>query len=100
MQIKPASPADFIPRYASELGLSGEVQARAREIVDMARENNALAGRSPTGVVAAALYIATKLEGDKITQREIAEKVGVTSVTVRKNYQDIIEAVGLEEELE
>jgi len=100
MKIKPGRPEDFIPRYASELGLPGEVQAKARRIIEDARETDALAGRSPTGIVAASLYIATRLEGEKLTQREIADKVGVTSVTVRKNYKDLVEALGIEEEME
>ncbi|WEL19487.1 transcription initiation factor IIB [Candidatus Nanohalococcus occultus] len=100
MQIKPGRPEDFIPRYASQLGLSGEVQAKARGIIQDARNTDALAGRSPTGIVAASLYIATKLEGEKLTQREIADEVGVTSVTVRKNYKDLAESLGIEEELE
>lgn len=100
MKIKPGRPEDFIPRYASDLDLSGEIQARARRIIENARETDALAGRSPTGIVAASLYIATRLEGEKLTQREIAEKVGVTSVTVRKNYKDLVEALGIEEEME
>lgn len=100
MQIKPGKPEDFIPRYTSELGLPGEVQARARRVVEKAREEEAMAGRSPTGMVAAALYIAAKLEGEELTQRKIANHVGVTSVTVRKNYKDLVEALGIEEELE
>jgi transcription initiation factor TFIIB len=100
MQIKPGRPEEFIPRYASELGLSGEVQARARHVIKQAREKEAMAGRSPTGMVAAALYIASKLEGEKLTQREIADQVGVTSVTVRKNYKDLVEALGIEQEME
>jgi transcription initiation factor TFIIB len=100
MKIKPGRPEDFIPRYASRLGLDGSVQARARNLIKDARQTDAIAGRSPTGIVAASLYIASKLEGDKLTQREIAEQVGVTSVTVRKNYKDLVEALGIEEEME
>lgn len=100
MQIKPGKPEDFIPRYASELGLPGEVQARARQIISDARQEEAMAGRSPTGMVAAALYIAAKLEGVELTQREIANYVGVTSVTVRKNYKDLVESLGIAEQLE
>jgi len=100
MQIKPGKPEDFIPRYTSELGLPGEVQATARNIIEQARKEEALAGRSPTGMVAAALYIAAKLEDQETTQREIANHVGVTSVTVRKNYKDLVEALGIEERLE
>ncbi|MFB6245157.1 MAG: transcription initiation factor IIB family protein [Candidatus Nanohaloarchaea archaeon] len=100
MKIKPGRPEDFIPRYASKLDLPGEIQANARRIIQDARDTDALAGRSPTGIVAASLYIATQVEDEDLTQREIAEKVGVTSVTVRKNYKDLAEALGMEEELE
>ncbi|MFB6145344.1 MAG: transcription initiation factor IIB family protein [Candidatus Nanohaloarchaea archaeon] len=97
---KPANPEDFLPRYSEDLRLSGKTNARARKIIRKARDKGALAGRSPGAVVAAAIYIATLLEDEKINQKDIAETVNVTEVTVRKNYSEIAEALGIEEEIE
>ncbi len=100
LRIVPVNPEDFVSRYAEELGLSGEIQGNARELISEAREKEIVAGKSPDSIVAAALYVAAKLDGRDITQKEVADSVDVTEVTVRKGYQDIVEGLDLHEELE
>lgn len=100
LRIVPVDPVDFIPRFGQQLDINGRVQARARKIIQDASEANLLAGRSPDSIVASALYLAVRLEGHEVPQRKIAETVGVTEVTIRKGYQDLLEGLGLEEELE
>ncbi len=100
IKILPAKPEDYIPRFASLLGLSGKVQARAREILKKALDEDIVSGKGPTGIAAAALYIAAVLEGEKRTQRDIADIVGVTEVTIRNRYKDLVEKLGIEEEVE
>jgi len=100
MDIKPARPEDFIPRYAGELGLSGKTHAKAKNYIKEARDKKVLAGRSPKAIVAAVLYLAAIVEGEQLTQKRVADTVGVTSVTIRKNYREIAEALGIYEEVE
>ncbi len=100
LRILPAKPQDYVPRFAGKLQLSGEVQARARQILKEAREKDLLSGKGPTGLAAAALYIAAVLEGEKRTQREVADVVGVTEVTIRNRYKELAEKLDLEDELE
>ncbi len=100
MRILPALPQDYIPRFASMLGLSDRVQARAIRLLEEAKKNEATSGKGPTGVAAAALYIAAVLEGEKRTQREIADAIGVTEVTIRNRFKELCEKLGLEEEIE
>ena len=42
-------------------------------------------------MAAAALYVASLLEGEKKTQREVAEVAHVTEVTVRNRYKELVE---------
>ena len=100
MRILPAMPKDYVPRFASMLGLSDKVQARAIRILELAKKYEATSGKGPTGVAAAALYIAAVLEGEKRTQREIADAIGVTEVTIRNRFKELVERLGLEEEVE
>ena len=100
LNIRPADPKNFIPRYRGEVGLNGETGARARRIVDEAMSKGITSGRSPSSVAAAALYLGGMLEGEEITQKEVAEVAGITQTTVRKSYRLIAEELGLEEELE
>lgn len=94
LDVSPADPEDYIPRFADRLDLSAETRAKAREIVDRARRNNLLVGRRRTGIAAAALYMAGLLKGEKRTQVEVAEAAGVTVPTVRTRYQEILDSAG------
>ena len=78
-------------RFASELGLSGEAQSKAIEIIEKAMEKGLTSGRGPTGVAAAALYIASVLLGERKTQRDVADIAGVTEVTIRNRYKELTE---------
>lgn len=100
IRILPATAEEYIPRFASLLGLSGRVQARAKEILRKSLDEDITSGKGPTGVAAAALYIAAVLEGERRTQRDIADVVGVTEVTIRNRYKDLVQKLGIEEEVE
>ena len=89
VDVKTIRPERFVPRYASQLGLSGETQADARELILQAREEGLTSGRSPDGIAAAALYTSAKKNDEKITQREIAGVAGVTEVTIRKGTEQL-----------
>ncbi|MFB6203720.1 MAG: transcription initiation factor IIB family protein [Candidatus Nanohaloarchaea archaeon] len=96
MSIDPAKPEHFIPRYGEKLGFNGEAQAEARQIIKDARNNGVLAGRSPKSVVAGVFYIVSALRDRDMTQTEIADVIGVTEVTVRKNYREIADELEIE----
>ncbi|MEM5798209.1 MAG: hypothetical protein QXG26_02330, partial [Candidatus Aenigmatarchaeota archaeon] len=38
--------------------------------------------------------------GEKKTQREVADMIGVTEVTIRNRYKEIVDALGIREEIE
>ena len=56
-------------------------------------------GKSPTGVAAAAVYVASRLGNTARTQREVADISGVTEVTIRNRYKEIVGQLGLEIDL-
>uniref|UniRef100_A0A7C3YCE1 Transcription initiation factor IIB n=1 Tax=Geoglobus ahangari TaxID=113653 RepID=A0A7C3YCE1_9EURY len=96
LKLMPTSPTDYIPRFCTALGLDGEVQRKAIEIIKKAEEKELTSGRGPTGVAAAAIYIASILCGKRRTQREVAEVAGVTEVTIRNRYKELAEKLGIE----
>ncbi len=99
IHLRPTSPTDYIPRFGSELGLSGEVQSKAVELLKEATKKGLTSGRGPTGVAAAAIYIASVLHGERRTQRDVADVARVTEVTVRNRYKELCEKLGLDVEL-
>ncbi len=70
--------------------MQGKVEEIAHKTISVAKENKLTSGRGPTGIAAAASYIASVLTGERKTQREIAEIAQVTEVTIRNRYKELI----------
>ena len=90
LHIHVSSPINFIPRFCAELKLSGKTQNRAASILKLAKKYQITAGKAPTGLAGAALYVAAIQEGERRTQREISLAAGVTEATIRNRYKDLI----------
>ena len=99
LDILPTKPEDYIDRFCSKLKLSGEVKKKAYEILKMAEEKHIVSGRGPTGVAAATIYIASILCDERRTQREVAEVAGVTEVTIRNRYKELVDTLNLQIEV-
>jgi len=97
--ILPSNPADYIARFASALKLSAETQSKSIEILERAQKAELTSGRGPTGIAAAALYVAALLHGEKRTQREVADVAGVTEVTIRNRYKELLDELKLDKEI-
>ncbi|MBI2546823.1 MAG: transcription initiation factor IIB [Candidatus Aenigmarchaeota archaeon] len=100
IRILPAEPVSYVPRFCSMLGLSDKVMARAIDILKKAKKHDITSGKGPTGVAAAAIYIACVLVGEKRTQREVADTTNITEVTIRNRYTELVKKLELETEME
>ncbi len=92
LEVKPADPASYVPRFASSLGLSDEAQHRARELLENAKEKGVHSGKSPVGLAAAAVYAAALLTNEKTTQAKVSEVADISEVTIRNRYHELLEA--------
>ncbi len=99
IKVKPSSPKDYISRFASVLHLSPKTQNHALKILKKADISELTSGRGPAGIAAAALYVAALLNDEKKTQREVADVAGITEVTIRNRYKELIERLGIEDKL-
>lgn len=99
IKILPSNPADYVARFSSSLKLSAETQSYAVEILELAQKNELTSGRGPTGIAAAALYVSALIHGEKRTQREVADVAGVTEVTIRNRYKELLDELNLEEKI-
>jgi len=82
-------PTYYISRFVSVLNLSAEVESKGKQIVKKAISSGLISGRGPTGVAAAAVYIAALMSGERRTQKEVANVAGVTEVTIRNRYREL-----------
>jgi transcription initiation factor TFIIB len=92
LEIQPADPESYVPRFASDLGLSEEVQRQARELLVSAKEQGVHSGKSPVGLAAAAVYASSLLANEKVTQSEVSEVANISEVTIRNRYHELLEA--------
>ena len=92
LEIQPADPEQYVPRFASELGLSEEATRQARELLRSSREAGVHSGKSPVGLAAAAIYAAALLTNEKVTQSEVSEVANISEVTIRNRYHELLEA--------
>ena len=95
LEVAPADPESYIPRFASDLDLSDEAEIRARKLIDAAREEGLLSGKSPVGLAAAAVYASALLCNEKVTQSDVSEVANISEVTIRNRYKELLEAEGV-----
>jgi|TARA_Y100000310_G_scaffold12797_1_gene13185 transcription initiation factor TFIIB len=99
IKVKQSSPKDYISRFASVLKLSPKTQSDALKVLKKAEDVELTSGRGPAGISAAALYVAALINDEKKTQREVADIAGITEVTIRNRYKELIDKLKLEDKI-
>lgn len=94
--VPPSTSRDYAARFSNKLIISGRAEAIAIKILETAKRIKLTSGRGPTGIAAAATYVATVLTNERKTQREIAEIANVTEVTIRNRYKELLERLLIE----
>lgn len=91
LRLRPTSPhaTDFLARLASDLALPPLVESHARDMLRRADESGITSGRSPTGLAASAIYVASHSAGFPRTQKKVSEVSGVTEVTIRNRSREL-----------
>lgn len=90
LRIEPTDPLQYVPQFASALEVSDEGERLARELLEVAKTQNVYSGKSPAGLAAAALYAATHLTNEALTQAMVSDVAHVTRVTIRNRYQELL----------
>ena len=95
LSLAPVTPQSYIPRFASRLRIAPTTEALSLSFVKEAVLREVVSGKDPKSVAAAALYIACILRGEPRTQRDVSEATGVTEVTIRNRYKELVSALGI-----
>jgi transcription initiation factor TFIIB len=91
LEIQPADPESYVPRFASDLDLSDETERRARDLLRNAKGTAILSGKSPVGLAAAAVYAASLLTNQAVTQSQVSDVADISEVTIRNRYKELLE---------
>ena len=90
-----SNPTDYIPRFCSELKVHKQIELEAGRILASVG-SEAMISRGPTGIAAAAIYLAAKRQNKDRTQSEVAKVAGVTEVTIRNRYKELCGHLGFD----
>ena len=93
--IPASSPSHYISRLSNHLGLAGKAEIIALSILRASKKMHLISGKTPIGLAAAATYMASIMVSDRRTQREIAEEAGITEVTIRNRYKEILKNIDI-----
>ncbi len=89
--VPPPSVQKYISKLVNKEKINTRVERLALDLADRATESEISSGKTPAGLAAAYVYIASVLCSEHIPQREIAEIAEVTEVTVRNRCREILE---------
>ena len=87
LPVEPLDPRAYVAPLASELGLSPDIQQRARTLLERAVEAGLGNGCNPAGLAAAALYHVQP--GTVCTQTTLANAANVSPPTLRKRWYEL-----------
>jgi len=95
IKIPTLDPMKCVVKVANKAGLNEKTKRRAIDIMDNVTKREISAGKDPMGMAATVLYISCLNTGQKKTQKDIAEAAGVTGVTIRNRFKDLINKLQL-----
>jgi transcription initiation factor TFIIB len=73
----------FISKISNNMNLKEKTKRDAFEILGRCEKEQITGGKHPVGQAAASLYIACKMNGEKISQKKFSTESGVSDVTIR-----------------
>ncbi|MDP2900117.1 MAG: TFIIB-type zinc ribbon-containing protein [Candidatus Bathyarchaeota archaeon] len=82
-------PVKFVASIAAKLKLRRDTEQMAINILQLAKIRQALTGKDPRGLAAAALYKACLENDDRRIQKEVALAAGTTEVTLRNRLRGL-----------
>lgn len=89
-KLKIVKPSDYIIRFCSKLQLEEITIRKCLELIHDLEEAGYTSGKNPSGLAASVIYISSNITNKPRTQAEISEVSGISEVTIRKRYQEMM----------
>jgi len=96
LKVPNRDPISLIPRYISALGLDSDFEILTVDLIQKYKSKVHISGKDPKGICAGAIYLAGRLKKETLTQKGIATAVGVTEVTLRSRFKELVKTLGIE----
>jgi transcription initiation factor TFIIB len=75
------------------LGLDINVEKESIKVLQNFMENTSVCGKDPKGLCAGSIYLVSKLNNHKVSQKDISRVIGVTEVTLRSRYKEFLQNI-------
>src|SRR5919198_1092318 len=95
LKIPIVDPMRYIAKVANKANLSEKTKRQAAEIMNSVTKREISVGKNPMGLAASVLYISSMKTGENITQGDLSNAAGVTEVTLRNRYKDLMNTLEL-----
>ncbi|MFW9989296.1 MAG: transcription initiation factor IIB family protein [Candidatus Odinarchaeota archaeon] len=95
LKVPSTDPISLIPRFIAELDLDADAENTTIRILQNFTSTFSTSGKDPKGLCAGALYLVCKKKDKKISQKDIANLVGVTEVTLRSRYKELVKMLNI-----
>ncbi len=95
LKVPSTDPISLIPKYVAELGLDADVEKMTIKTLQVFISNNSTSGKDPKGLCAGALYLVSKKKNKRVSQKDIANIVGITEVTLRSRYKELVNKINI-----
>ncbi|HEY0090684.1 MAG TPA: transcription initiation factor IIB, partial [Candidatus Lokiarchaeia archaeon] len=90
LKVPSTDPISLVPRYIAELKLDTYIEKETIKILQNFITKFSTSGKDPKGLCAGALYLVCKTRNKRISQKEVSNIIGVTEVTLRSRYKELI----------
>jgi transcription initiation factor TFIIB len=95
LKVPIVDPMKYIAKVANKANLSEKTKRQAAEIMNNITKREMSAGKNPMGLAASVLYMSSLKTGENITQGHLSDAAGVTEVTLRNRYKDLMNRLEL-----
>jgi len=95
LKVPNTDPLSLVPKFITELDLDLEIEELIRKILNAYKKRIPISGKDPKGIVAGAFYLACKIRKKELTQKQIADTIGVTEVTLRSRYKELTKKLNI-----
>jgi transcription initiation factor TFIIB len=90
LKVPSTDPISLVPRYVAELKLDTFIEKETSKILQNFITKFSTSGKDPKGLCAGAIYLVCKTRNKRISQKEVSNIIGVTEVTLRSRYKELI----------
>jgi transcription initiation factor TFIIB len=95
LRLPTCDPMKCVVKVANKATIDEKTKRQAIEIMEDVTNREISAGKNPMGLAATVVYISCIKTGENITQRDIAQAAGITDVTLRNTFKDLMDKLQL-----